>query len=53
MADPLTPKRDGVRWSQTIANHGPGDPVAAVRSYADIPPQARAELAEAVGATPT
>lgn len=36
-------------WTDPGANRFTGDPVAAVRSYADIPPQARAELAEAVG----
>lgn len=36
-------------WTDPGANRFTGDPVAAVNSYADIPPQARAELAEAVG----
>ena len=36
-------------WTDPGANRYTGDPVAAVMSYADIPPQARAELAEAVG----
>lgn len=36
-------------WTDPGANRYTGDPVAAVNSYADIPPQARAELAEAVG----
>lgn len=36
-------------WTDPGANRFTGDPVAAVQSYADIPPQARAELAEAVG----
>ncbi len=35
-------------WSDPGANRFTGDPVAAVMSYGDIPPQARAELAEAV-----
>lgn len=36
-------------WTDPGANRFTGDPVAAVQSYADIPPQARAELADAVG----
>ncbi len=35
-------------WSDPGANRFTGDPVAAVMSYGDIPPKARAELAEAV-----
>ena len=35
-------------WSDPGANRFRGDPVAAVMSYGDIPPQARAQLAEAV-----
>lgn len=35
-------------WTDPGANRFTGDPVAAVMSYGDIPPQARAELAEAV-----
>lgn len=35
-------------WTDPGANRFTGDPVAAVMSYADIPPLARAELAEAV-----
>lgn len=31
-------------WTDPGANRYTGDPVAAVNSYADIPPQARAEL---------
>lgn len=36
-------------WAHPGANRFTGDPVAAVNSYADIPPLARAELAELVG----
>ncbi len=36
-------------WTDPGASRFTGDPVVAVNSYADIPPQARAELAEAVG----
>lgn len=35
-------------WADPGANRFTGDPVAAVMSYGDIPPQARAELAQAV-----
>lgn len=35
-------------WADPGANRFTGDPVAAVQTYADIPPQARAELAELV-----